>query len=118
MKNELMQALLADDELISLIGKIENSQMPSIFFNSPLLRCEFPAVSFFEKGGGDAVYADDVCIIRTVVMQIDVWAEQGLEEVWERVLCVLRMLGYRLESVCDIPDPNIGHIQIVCSKMV
>ncbi len=118
MKKELMQALLADSELVGLVGRTEGSNQPSIFFNSPLAHCTFPVVSFFEKGGGDAVFADDVCIIKTVIFQLDIWAELEISRVCDRVCEVVRLLGYRTDGIRDVPDPNIEHIELVISKLV
>lgn len=118
MKRELMLALLGDEQLVSLVGRVENSDIPCIFFNTPLSLNTFPAVSFFEKDGGDAVFADDVCIARTVVMQVDIWAEERLSDVFDRVDYVMRSVGYDCNGVCDIPDPNIRHMRMVYEKLV
>lgn len=118
MKKELMRALLGDDVLVSLVGRLSSSDKPCIFFNTPLCENNFPAVAFFESGGGDAVFADDRCIAGTVCMQADIWAESGLTAIYERVDGILRGLGYFRESFRDLPEASVGHVQMVYKKYV
>ncbi|OQB14576.1 MAG: hypothetical protein BWY15_01088 [Firmicutes bacterium ADurb.Bin193] len=116
MKKELFEALTGDEELVSLVGRTELTNEPCIFFNTPTGHNSFPVVSFFEKDGADSVFADDCCIARTVVMQIDIWSHQNLSQICGRVEVIMRSLGYSRISDCDLPDPNIGHRQSVYQK--
>ncbi|MDR0405666.1 MAG: DUF3168 domain-containing protein [Clostridiales bacterium] len=118
MKNELFHALLADEALLALVGRTGTAGTPCIFFDTPPVHDALPCVTFFEKDGSDAVFADDVCIARTVVMQTDVWSRESGTEICGRVDAVTRMLGYVRANACDLPEANLCHARAVYKKVV
>jgi len=114
MKQKLLSTLTADSELVSLVGKIKSADkvqgnIPCIFSNTPSSWDTLPAVVFLEKDGEDAVFADDVCIARTVVIQIDVYAKTSVTRVFDRVSLLLRNMGFVCKRVMDIPEPTNRH---------
>lgn len=118
MKSEVYNAFLQDERLVSMVGKMPNSDLPCIYYNSPKAHHGFPAVSFFESFGKDSVFADDVCIARSVQVQVDIWAEEDITSVFEKADQIMRSLGYTMESFSDVPDVNILHIKAVYKKIV
>ena len=118
MKKELYDALTGDAELVSLVGRTEGTDIPCIFFSSPRAHNRFPAVTFFECAGTDSVFADDVCIARSVVMQVEVWAEGDVSPVFDRVDAVMRRLDYSMSSFCDVPDVNVRHVIAEYKKII
>ncbi len=114
MKQKLLSTLTADSELVSLVGKIKSADkmrgnIPCIFSNTPSSWDTLPAVVFLEKDGGDAVFADDVCIARTVTIQIDVYARTSVTKIFDRVRILLRQMGFICTKVMDVPEPTHKH---------
>ena len=118
VKKEIFSALTGDAELVSLVGTMRASGSPCIFYSTPAGFNDLPAVSFFEKECGDRVFADNVCIARNAVVQVDVWAEDNASAVFDRADSIMRGLGYYCASTVDVPDPNARHITAVYGKLV
>ena len=117
MKSEVYNAFLQDEELVLMVGKMPNSDLPCIYFNSPKAHHGFPAIAFFESFGQDSVFADDVCIAKSVAMQVDIWAEAEIAPIFDKADEIMRRLGYTMDSFSDVPDVNILHVKAVYKKM-
>ena len=114
MQEKVYEALIGDGELCGMLGKIKDGKkvrvtIPCIFNSVPESWDELPAVSFVEEGGADAVYADDVCIAKTVLFKVDVWGRTGITKIFERVDAVMRGLGFCCKKAANLPEPQMKH---------
>lgn len=97
IKPDVVNALLDDAELISLLGG------PRVYFHYPPNPAEFPRITYYEIDnvpimvGGEEIAAD-------IFMIIDVWNKGGTSTIALRVDAVMAKHGFKREFAHDLVE--------------
>lgn len=107
VKVQVRSALLANSDLLSLLGKDR-------FGNDPIYQSKaadpekFPRITFFEVDNSDAKFSDDHSIASLVVVQIDIWSKGSTSAIAGQVDTTMKALGYMRSSSPDFYEDDIG----------
>lgn len=100
VKAQVRSALLANSDLLALLGKDR-------FGNDPIYQLraadpeKFPRITFFEVDNRDRYFADDRSIASLVVVQIDVWSKGSTSVIAGEVDKTMKVLGFTRSSSPD-----------------
>lgn len=100
VKAQVRSALLANSDLLALLGKDR-------FGNDPIYQLraadpeKFPRITFFEVDNRDRDFADDRSIASLVVVQIDVWSKGSTSVIAGEVDKTMKALGFTRSSSPD-----------------
>lgn len=100
VKAQVRSALLANSDLLALLGKDR-------FGNDPIYQLraadpeKFPRITFFEVDNRDRDFADDRSIASLVVVQIDVWSKGSTSVIAGQVDKTMKSLGFTRSSSPD-----------------
>jgi hypothetical protein len=108
----LYNILKTNTNLISKIGKIQNSTLPCIFTDYPASFNSLPCISYYEIDLQETDFADDEAIIEQSTLQIDIWSNTSTTEIFEIINPLLKANKFTLINALDIPDPQIKHKSI------
>lgn len=107
VKAQVRSALLANSDLLALLGKDR-------FGNDPIYQLraadpeKFPRITFFEVDNRDRDFADDQSIASLVVVQIDVWSKGSTSVIAGQVDKTMKSLGFTRSSAPDFLEDDTG----------
>lgn len=106
IKTRIRSALLANTDLVELLGNDKNGNVPiyQLVAGDPE---KFPRITFFEVDNRDSEFADDQSIASQIVVQIDVWNKGSTSAIAEQVDKTMKGLGFFRSSAPDFYEEDI-----------
>lgn len=106
LKAQLRSALIANADLVSLVGEDRDGN-PKIQMVASYAD-DYPRVSYFEVTNFDSDFSDDNSFASEVVMQIDVWHKESTSAISGEVDKTMKQLGYTRSSAQDLYEDDTG----------
>lgn len=110
IKTQVRSALLANEALVSLIGKDKDGNVKIYQLAAPYAD-DYPRITFFEVDNRDSEFADDMPYASDIIVQIDVWSRGSTSALAGEVDRTMKALGYSRSNAPDFyePDTQIFH---------